>query len=241
MPGAQKTLPIFGERFPRSSKCKVRVCRWAVHGACRHSLSTTFTASQGLLLMIPNMYKIAGELTPTVFHIAARSLAAQALSILATILTLCQLAIPALPCCVPILCKKPWIWHDRHSATLKAPAFMHFFDGFRTSHEVAKLMKSAIHYQAVISDEDVMSFRNRAESDPLSSEGLRKIRTSIFRDEKPAILFMRTPQIVEDCMTSFTKLTGRKYSLFDYVGSPMPKSRHYDGFRCRSGMSWWIP
>ncbi|MEK6626116.1 MAG: pyruvate:ferredoxin (flavodoxin) oxidoreductase, partial [Bdellovibrionota bacterium] len=111
-----------------------------------------------------------------------------------------------------------------HSATLKARLpFMHFFDGFRTSHEVAKIDEvSDSTIKAMISDEDVMSFRNRGLSpDHPVIRGTAQNPDVYFQGRETCNPFYaRTPQIVEDCMTSFTKLTGRKYSLFDYVGSP---------------------
>ena len=134
-------------------------------GAMQPALFNNLHGLSRFAPMIPNMYKIAGELTPTVFHIAARSLAAQALSILATILTLCQLAYRLCHVVFQFCARNHGFGMIALGNFEAPPAFMHFFDGFRTSHEVAKLMKSAIHYQAVIGDEDVMSFRNRAESD----------------------------------------------------------------------------
>src|SRR5574341_163132 len=138
----------------------------AVHGALQTgSLTTTFTASQGLLLMIPNMYKIAGELTPTVFHIAARALAAQALSIFGDH----QDVMAARATGFAMLCSGSVqevmdLSLIAHAATLKARVpFLHFFDGFRTSHEVAKIEPVPTEaIRALIDDELVRAHRARA-------------------------------------------------------------------------------
>ncbi len=165
----------------------------AVHGALQGgALTTTFTASQGLLLMIPNMYKIAGELTPTVFHVAARTVAAQALSIFgdhSDVMSIRQTGFAMLAS------SSVQEAHDMalvaHAATLSTRVpFVHFFDGFRTSHELNTL--------EVLSDEDLRASCLKTSSAPtanvrcrlsgLSSEVLRTIPTSPFRHANP-----RTP------------------------------------------------
>ncbi|MBI2518876.1 MAG: pyruvate:ferredoxin (flavodoxin) oxidoreductase [Bdellovibrio sp.] len=198
----------------------------AVHGALQAgSLSTTFTASQGLLLMIPNMYKIAGELTPTVFHIAARSLAAQALSIFgdhSDVMSARQTGFAML--CSNSVQETMDMALIAHAATLQASVpFVHFFDGFRTSHEVAKIDEvSDSTIKAMIHDEDVMNFRERALTpDRPVIRGTAQNPDVYFQGRETCNPFYaRTPQIVDDCMKSFAKLTGRKYDLFNYVGAP---------------------
>ncbi|RME65331.1 MAG: pyruvate:ferredoxin (flavodoxin) oxidoreductase, partial [Caldilineae bacterium] len=198
----------------------------AVHGALQTgSLTTTFTASQGLLLMIPNMYKIAGELNSTVFHIAARSIAAQALSIFGDH--------------SDVMAARSTGWamlfansiqevHDfaliAQSATLKSRVpFLHIFDGFRTSHEINKIEK--------LSDEDIRSF--------IDDDLVREHRARGLSPEHPFIrgtaqnpdvffqaretanpFYLKTPAIVQETMDAFAERTGRRYRLFDYVGAP---------------------
>ncbi len=198
----------------------------AVHGALQTgALTTTFTASQGLLLMIPNMYKIAGELTSTVFHVAARSIAAHALSIFGDH--------------QDVMAVRQTGWallssgsvqeaHDfaliAQAATLKARIpFVHFFDGFRTSHEVTKIEQ--------LTDDDLRA---------MLDEGLvRAHRARGLTPEKPVLrgsaqnpdvyfqmreavnpFYTATPAIVQEMMDKFAKLVGRQYHLFDYVGHP---------------------
>jgi pyruvate-ferredoxin/flavodoxin oxidoreductase len=198
----------------------------AVHGALQTgALSTTFTASQGLLLMIPNMYKIAGELTSTVFHIAARSIAAQALSIYGDHQDV-------------MACRQTgWAMvssgsvqeaHDlaaiSHSATLKARIpFLHFFDGFRTSHEVTKIEQlNDDDLREMIDMELVQAHRARA----LSPEhpvlrGSAQNPDVYFQGRETVNPYINAvPGIVQETMDKFAKLTGRQYHLFDYVGHP---------------------
>jgi pyruvate-ferredoxin/flavodoxin oxidoreductase len=198
----------------------------AVHGALQAgALSTTFTASQGLLLMIPNMYKIAGELTSTVFHIAARAVAAQALSIYGDH--------------QDVMATRQTGWamlssgsvqeaHDlaaiAHSATLKARIpFLHFFDGFRTSHEVTKIEQlNDDDLREMIDMELVQAHRARA----LSPEhpvlrGSAQNPDVYFQGRETVNPYIdAVPGIVQATMDKFAKLTGRQYHLFDYVGHP---------------------
>src|SRR6201982_1265881 len=138
----------------------------AVHGALQTgSLATTFTSSQGLLLMIPNMYKIAGELTPTVFHIAARSLAAQALSIFGDHSdVMAARATGWAMLCSASVQEAQDLALIAHAATLEAHIpFLHFFDGFRTSHEIAKIVTSPEEVlREMINEERVIEHRARA-------------------------------------------------------------------------------
>jgi pyruvate-ferredoxin/flavodoxin oxidoreductase len=198
----------------------------AVHGALTTgALTTTFTASQGLLLMIPNMFKIAGELTPAVFHVAARSVAAQALSIFAdhsdvmaarstgwgllasnSVQEVMDLALIA------------------QASTLEARVpFLHFFDGFRTSHEVHKVEELTYDdMQAMIDDELVMAHRLRGLSPDRPSIRGTAQNPDVFFQARETVnsYYLKTPEIVQRAMDRFAKLTGRQYNLFDYVGAP---------------------
>ncbi len=198
----------------------------AVHGALQAgALSTTFTASQGLLLMIPNMFKIAGELTSTVFHVSARSLAAQALSIfgdhsdvMATRSTgFAMLASRSVQ-------EAQDIAMIAHSATLRSRIpFMHFFDGFRTSAEVNKIEKlDDSVFNQMIDDELVRQHRNRSLSpDHPVLRGTAQNPDVYFQGRETVNPFYTaTPEIVQQTMDLFAKQTGRQYHLFDYVGAP---------------------
>jgi pyruvate-ferredoxin/flavodoxin oxidoreductase len=198
----------------------------AIHGALQTgSLATTFTASQGLLLMIPNMYKIAGELTPAVFHIAARSLAYQALSIfgdhsdvMSTRSTgwamLCSNSVQETADCAAIA----------HAATLESRIpFLHFFDGFRTSHEVQKIAEIPNEVLSqMICEKRIAEFRARALSpDHPVLRGTAQNPDVYFQGRETVNKFYdATPEIVEKAMEKFAKLTGRAYKLFEYVGAP---------------------
>ena len=198
----------------------------AVHGALQTgSLTTTFTASQGLLLMVPNMFKIAGELTPTVFHVAARSVAAQALSIfgdhsdvMATRQTgwgmLCSNSVQEVMDFALIA----------QAATLKARVpFIHFFDGFRTSHEVAKIEQlTDDDIRTMIDDDLVIAHRARGLSpDTPFIRGTAQNPDVFFQARETVnIFYQKTPAIVQEAMDTFAGLTGRHYHLFDYVGAP---------------------
>ncbi|HSQ43060.1 MAG TPA: pyruvate:ferredoxin (flavodoxin) oxidoreductase, partial [Fibrobacteraceae bacterium] len=197
----------------------------AVHGSLQAgALTTTFTASQGLLLMIPNLYKIAGELTPAVFHVSARAIAAQGLSIFgdqADIYAVRQTGMALLSSsCVQEA-------HDlalvAHAATLKARVpFIHFFDGFRTSHEVMKIEiipDEAI--RAMIDDNDVRAFRQRCMTpDAPILRGTAQNPDVYFQARETVNPFYaKTPGIVQEAMDQFAKLTGRQYHLVDYVGA----------------------
>jgi pyruvate-ferredoxin/flavodoxin oxidoreductase len=198
----------------------------AIHGALQTgSLATTFTASQGLLLMIPNMYKIAGELTATVFHIAARSLAAQALSIYGDH--------------SDVMAARSTGWamlssasvqeaHDfaliAQAATLESRVpFVHFFDGFRTSHEVLKiepLVDSDL--LAMIDYDKVLAHRSRALSpDHPVLRGTAHNPDTYFQARETVNPFYEVcPDIVQNAMDQFAKIVGRQYQLFEYHGAP---------------------
>ena len=198
----------------------------AMHGALQAgALSTTFTASQGLLLMIPNMYKIAGELTSTVMHVAARSLAAQGLSIFGDhqdVMAARQTGWAMLASSSVQEC------HDNaliaQVATMRSRVpFMHFFDGFRTSHELNTCqMLTDDQLRAMIPERLVIEHRARA----LSPEhpfirGTAQNPDVYFQGRESANRFyLATPGIVQQAMDEFAKLAGRQYHLVDYVGDP---------------------
>ncbi|MBN1322243.1 MAG: pyruvate:ferredoxin (flavodoxin) oxidoreductase [Thermoleophilia bacterium] len=198
----------------------------AVHGALQAgSLSTTFTASQGLLLMIPSMYKIAGELTPTCWHVTARSLAAQALSIFGDhqdVMAVRQTGFALLAS------NSVQEAHDLalvgSAATLKSRVpFIHFCDGFRTSHEVQKfeLMADDV-LRAMIDEEYVLAVRERAMTpDRPTMRGTSQNPDVYFQGRETVNrYYLATPAIVQEYMDRFAGLTGRSYHLFDYVGAP---------------------
>ena len=198
----------------------------AVHGAlATGALTTTFTASQGLLLMIPNMYKIAGELTPTVFHVTARSLAMQGLSIFGDhgdVMACRQTGFAMLASnSVQEVMDMAVV---AHAATLLSRIpFMHFFDGFRTSHEVQKIDEVGREViRELICDKSIAEFRSRALSpEHPSIRGTAQNPDVYFQGRETCNpYYLKTPGIVQDCMDRLAKLTGRAYKLFDYVGAP---------------------
>src|SRR5918911_659692 len=198
----------------------------AVHGALQTgSLATTFTASQGLLLMIPNMYKIAGELTSTVFHVAARSLAAQGLSIFgdhSDVMAVRQTGWALLASAS--VQEAQDLALVAHAATLKARVpFVHFFDGFRTSHEVMKIERLVdSDLRALIDDDLVRAHRARG----LNPErpvlrGTAQNPDVYFQAREASNPYYRAcPDIVQATMDEFAAVVGRRYHLFDYVGHP---------------------
>ena len=198
----------------------------AVHGALQSgSLTTTFTASQGLLLMIPNMFKIAGELTPTVFHVTARSISAQALSIFgdhSDVMATRQTGF-ALICSNSVQEVMDFALIS-HKATLESRIpFLHFFDGFRTSHEVMKIEQLSVEdLKAMIDDKYVMEHRSRAMSpDNPFIRGTAQNPDVYFQGRETVNkYYINCPDVVENAMNKFFELTGRRYNLFDYYGAP---------------------
>jgi len=197
-----------------------------VHGALQAgALTTTFTASQGLLLMIPNMFKIAGELTPTVFHVSARAIAAQALSIFGdhSDVMACRSTGWAMLCS-----NSPQEVMDfamiAQSSTLKSRVpFLHFFDGFRTSSEVQKIEAlSHDDMRHMIDDELVTAHRRRALSpDAPKLRGTAQNPDVYFQGRETVNPFYTNlPEMVQEEMDKFAKLVGRQYNLVDYVGAP---------------------
>ncbi len=198
----------------------------AVHGALMAgALATTFTASQGLLLMIPNMYKIAGELTPFCMHVAARSVATHALSIFgdhSDVMACRQIGFAMLAS------GSVQEAHDfaciAHAATLASRIpFLHFFDGFRTSHEIRKIAAlSDDDLRWMVSDEDVAAHRARGLTpDHPSLRGTAANPDTFFQAREAANRFHDAcPAVVADTMARFAERTGRRYGLVDYVGHP---------------------
>jgi pyruvate-ferredoxin/flavodoxin oxidoreductase len=198
----------------------------AIHGALQAgSLSTTFTASQGLLLMIPNMYKIAGELTAAVFHVAARSLATQSLSIFGDHSDVMSARATGFAMLSSGSVQEV---HDfaliAQAATLKARVpFVHFFDGFRTSHEVNKIeLLNDDDLRAMISDDLVRAHRARGLSPehPVLRGSASNPDTFFQSRETVNPFYAATPAIVQETMDEFAQLTGRQYHLYEYYGAP---------------------
>ena len=198
----------------------------AVHGALQAgALSCTFTASQGLLLMIPNMFKIAGELTSTVFHIAARTIATHALSIFGD-----HSDVMGVRHCGWGMLSANSVQETMDLALISYAAtfetrvpFIHFFDGFRTSHEVMKIEQLCDDdFRAMIDDELIAKLRQRAlNPDHPIMRGTAQNPDVFFQAREAANKFYdAVPGIVQNIMDKFAKLTGRQYSLFQYIGAP---------------------
>ena len=195
------------------------------HGAIQAgALTTTFTASQGLLLMIPTMYKIAGELTPTVFHVAARSLAAQALSIFGDhqdVMAVRQTGFALLSS------NSVQEAHDfaliSQASTLKSRVpFVHFFDGFRTSHEVNKIELIDEEVMKEMIDMDLVRYhRDRAlKPDNPFIRGTSQNPDVYFQGRETVNpYYLKVPSIVQEYMDRFAKLTGREYNVYEYHGA----------------------
>ena len=198
----------------------------AVHGALQTgALTTTFTASQGLLLMIPNMYKIAGELTSTVFHVSARSIACQALSIFGDHSDVMSTRATGY---AMIVSNSPQEVMDlaliaQESTLASRIPFLHFFDGFRTSHEIRKIEE--------ISDEDIIAMidynlviehRKRAMNPERPVIRGTSQNPDVFFQARETVntFYDKCPGIVQEVMDKFKKIVGREYNLFDYVGAP---------------------
>ncbi|MCL4878948.1 MAG: pyruvate:ferredoxin (flavodoxin) oxidoreductase [Anaerolineae bacterium] len=198
----------------------------AVHGSLQTgSLTTTFTASQGLLLMIPNMYKIAGELTPTVFHIAARSLAAQALSIFGDHSDVMATRATGWAMLASNSVQEA---HDfaliAQAATLESRIpFLHFFDGFRTSSEVNKFeMLTEDDMRAMIDERHIMDHRARALSPEHPVIRGTAQNPDVFFQGRETVnsYYAACPVITQNMMDEFAQLTGRQYKLYEYHGAP---------------------
>ncbi|MCP5114148.1 MAG: pyruvate:ferredoxin (flavodoxin) oxidoreductase, partial [bacterium] len=198
----------------------------SVHGALQAgALSTTFTSSQGLLLMIPNMYKIAGELTPTTFHVAARTVATHALSIFgdhSDVMAVRQTGFGLLASNSVQEVMDTALIATAASLEARLP-IVHFFDGFRTTHEVGKIEE--------LTKEDMLAM--------LDAELIRKHRARAMTPDRPVLrgtaqnpdhffqaretinpYYLAAPTIIQNAMDKFAELVGRQYNLFDYIGAP---------------------
>jgi pyruvate-ferredoxin/flavodoxin oxidoreductase len=197
----------------------------AVHGAlATGALTTTFTASQGLLLMIPNMYKIAGELLPTVFHISARSLACQALSIFgdhSDVMT-CRETGFAMLCSNSVQEVMDMALIAQQATLASSVPFLHFFDGFRTSHELQKVEELTMDDMRAMIDEKLVArhkTRGLSPDRPMISGTAQNPDVYFQGRETVNKYYLATPKIVQETMDKFAKIVGRQYHLFDYVGA----------------------
>ncbi len=196
----------------------------AVHGALQSgALSTTFTASQGLLLMMPNLYKIAGELSPTVIHVAARTVAGHALSIFGDHSDVMAMRMTGMAMlCSNSVQESMDMAMISHAATLESRLpFIHFFDGFRTSHEVQKIEQLTFDdMRAMIDNEWVIAHRDRALTpDKPIIRGTAQNPDVFFQSREAAnTYYNNTPAIVQKTMDRFAELTGRQYHLYEYHG-----------------------
>ena len=197
----------------------------AVHGALqRGALTTTFTASQGLLLMIPNMYKIAGELTPMVIHVSARSLACQALSIFGDHSDVMSVRSTGYAMLASNSVQEAMDFAlIAHAATLESRIpFLHFFDGFRTSHEVQKInCLTDDQIRAMISMARVMEHRSRGltPDNPVLRGTAQNPDVYFQARETVNKFYTACPEVVQQAMDKFAELTGRRYQLFEYTGA----------------------
>ncbi|OGT09247.1 MAG: pyruvate:ferredoxin (flavodoxin) oxidoreductase, partial [Gammaproteobacteria bacterium RBG_16_37_9] len=198
----------------------------AVHGALQTgALATTFTSSQGLLLMIPNMYRIAGELTPTVFHIATRAIASQGMSIYGDHSDIYATRATgfAMLCAANVQEAHDMALITQAAALKTRIPFLHFFDGFRTSHEVAKIeLLSHEQIRAMIDDDLVIAGRNRrlTPENP-SIRGVVSDHDIYFQGREATNTFYASlPSTLEKTLQQFKKITGRTYKLVEYYGDP---------------------
>ena len=198
----------------------------ALHGALqRGALGTTFTSSQGLLLMIPNMFKIAGELTPTVVHVAARTVATHALSIFGDHSDVMHARTTGFAMLAASSVQEA---HDfalvAHAASLRARVpFVHFFDGFRTSHEVDKVeLLTDDDVRALVRDDDVLAFRARGMTPDAPVVRGTAQNPDVFFQAREASnpVYLAVPGIVQGVMDELGERTGRRYGLVEYVGAP---------------------
>ncbi len=217
---------MFGQKLRLAEMQSEAGAAGAVHGSLSAgALTVTYTASQGLLLMIPNMYKIAGELLPCVFHVSARALAAHSLNIFgdhSDVMACRQTGFAMLASnSVQEVMDLALV---AHLSTLKAKVpFLHFFDGFRTSHEVSKI--EAIDYEDMknlVDIKDIEDFRARAlnPEHPIQKGTAQNSDTYFQNRESANVYYEAVPAIVQKNMDKVSALTGRSYHLFDYVGAP---------------------
>ncbi|MBO5728844.1 MAG: pyruvate:ferredoxin (flavodoxin) oxidoreductase [Paludibacteraceae bacterium] len=216
---------IFGETVLVQEMQSEGGAAGAVHGSLQAgALTTTYTASQGLLLMIPNMYKIAGELLPCVFHVSARALASHALSIFGDhqdVMACRQTGFAMLA--EGSVQEVMDLAAVAHLSTIKSRVpFINFFDGFRTSHEIQKIEMLENEDLAGLIDQDALAaFRSRALTPERPvARGMAENPDVFFQHREASNSFYNAvPAIVEDYMNEISKITGRKYGLFDYYGA----------------------
>ena len=224
--GAQGRKNLFGQKVRIAEMQSEGGAAGAVHGSlAAGALTTTFTASQGLLLMIPNMYKISGEMLPGVFHVTARALAAHSLSIFgdhSDVMGARQTGFAMLASAsVQEVMDLALVTHL--SAIKASLPFVHFFDGFRTSHEIQKIEQIEYEDMAKLLDYDaVKRFRERAlNPEHPHQSGTAQNPDIYFQGREAAnIHYAKVPEIVKYYMEKVGDLTGRRYHLFDYVGAP---------------------
>ncbi len=217
---------IFGETVLVQEMQSEGGAAGAVHGSLQAgALTTTYTASQGLLLMIPNMYKIAGELLPCVFHVSARTIASHALSIFGDhqdVMSVRQTGFAML--CEGSVQEVMDLAGVAHLATIKSRVpFVNFFDGFRTSHEIQKIEVIDQEELAPLIDHEALAqFRNRALTPEAPvARGMAENGDVFFQHRESSNKFYdAVPEIVENYMGEITKITGREYHLFNYYGAP---------------------
>ncbi len=223
---AHGRLNLFGQTVHVHEMQSEAGAAGAVHGSLvAGALTTTYTASQGLLLMIPNMYKISGELLPGVFHVSARALAAHALSIFGdhSDVMACRQTGFAMLASNSVQEAMDMALVAHLSAIEASVPFLHFFDGFRTSHEVQKI--TAIDYDEIrpyVNFKKIEEFRARALNPEHPVEGGTAQNPDVYFQNREAAnkFYLAAPAIVEEQMKVVEKITGRKYNLFDYVGAP---------------------
>ncbi len=217
---------IFGETVKVQEMQSEGGAAGALHGSLQAgALTTTYTASQGLLLMIPNMYKIAGELLPCVFHVSARTLASHALCIFGDhqdVMSCRQTGFAML--CEGSVQEVMDLAGVAHLATLKSRVpFVNFFDGFRTSHEIQKIEKLENEDLAPLIDQKALAeFRARAlNPEKPVARGMAENPDHFFQHrESSNSFYANVPAIVEEYMNEISKITGRPHGLFDYYGAP---------------------
>ena len=222
---AQGRKNIFGETVLVQEMQSEGGAAGAVHGSLQAgALTTTYTASQGLLLMIPNMYKIAGELLPCVFHVSARTLASHSLCIFGDhqdVMSCRQTGFAML--CEGSVQEVMDLAGVAHLSTIKSRVpFLNFFDGFRTSHEIQKIEMLENEDLAPLVDQEALSaFRNRALSPehPVARGMAENPDTFFTHRESCNSYYDAVPAIVEEYMEKISEITGRKYGLFSYYGA----------------------
>ena len=217
---------IFGETVLVQEMQSEGGAAGAVHGSLQAgALTTTYTASQGLLLMIPNMYKIAGELLPCVFHVSARTLASHALSIFGDhqdVMSARQTGFAML--CEGSVQEVMDLAAVAHLSTIKSRVpFVNFFDGFRTSHEIQKIEAIDQNDLAPLIDQEALAeFRKRAlNPEAPVARGMAENPDVFFQHREASNpYYLAVPEVVENYMKEVSKITGRNYGLFDYYGDP---------------------